>query len=63
MLRRFNKKQFKEKIKRVRKVVYWKSLVPDDKTLALSNVIIPDFVEQKFLPSKQRNMSSLCHKM
>ena len=36
-----------------------KSRVPDFKTLALASVIIPDFAEQEFLPSKQRNLSSL----
>ena len=47
----------------MRKVVYWKKFVPDFKTLALASVIIPDFVEEEFLPLKQHNISSLCHKI
>ena len=39
-----------------------KSLIPDFKTLALASLIIPNFFEQEFLPTKQCNKNSLCHK-
>ena len=62
MLKRILKNQNREKLKRVRKVVYWKNLIPDFKTLALASLIIPNFFEQEFLATKQCNKSSLCHK-